>query len=91
MAKELSNYQQKLVERYYKNLDTIMLNKLAEIVSDLYLADTSAKRDRLWKRAEKAMLNLKIQPALVRHIMTKKDVQVLAKNLNDWLAISKKR
>ncbi len=90
MAKrEYSQYQKDVISNYYQNLDTIALQKLSELVSELYLADTDTKRDRLWQRANKAMLNLKIPPDIIRHIMTKKDVSVLAKNLNDWLARSK--
>ncbi len=62
------------------------MGKLSELVSELYLADTDTKRDQLWERAQKAMVNLKIPPAIISHIMTKKDVKILAKNLNEWLA-----
>jgi hypothetical protein len=31
------------------------------------------------------MLKLKIPPAITDHIMEKKDVEILAKNLQDWL------
>ncbi|MEJ2701367.1 MAG: hypothetical protein P8Z79_02890 [Sedimentisphaerales bacterium] len=88
--KEYSQYQKTVISGYYDNLDTIMLGKLSELVSELYLADTQAKRDRLWDRAHKAMVNLKIPPAIIDHIMQKKDVQILAKNLQDWLAHKKK-
>jgi hypothetical protein len=86
MAKrEYSQYQKSVINGYYGNLDTIMLGKLGELVSELYLAETDAKRDRLWERAHKAMLNLKIPPAIISHIMAKKDVKILAQNLNDWM------
>jgi hypothetical protein len=88
--KEYSQYQKTVISGYYNNLDTIMLGKLSELVSELYLADTQAKRDRLWDRAHKAMLNLKIPPPIIDHIMQKKDVQILAKNLQDWLARKRK-
>ncbi len=89
MAKrEYSQYQKDVISNYYGNLDAIMLQKLSELVSELYLADTEARRDRLWQRAQKAMENLKIPPAIIGHIMTKKDVRILPKNLNDWLARS---
>jgi hypothetical protein len=84
--REFSQYQKDVISNYYGNLDAIMLAKLGEIVSELFLADTDAKRDRLWQRALKAMQNLKIPSDIIAHIMAKKDVQVLAKNLNDWLA-----
>jgi hypothetical protein len=90
MAKnEYSAHQKAVISGYYDNLDTIMLQKLSELVTDLYLADTKAKKDRLWDRAQKAMIKLKIPPAIVDHIMQKQDVEVLAKNLQDWLGNKK--
>ena len=83
-------YQADVISRYYDNLDTIMLQKLGELVSELYLADTDKKRDRLWQRVEKAIVKLKVPPMIIAHIMQKKDVEILAKNLQDWLAKSKK-
>ncbi|TFG47583.1 MAG: hypothetical protein E4H40_06205 [Candidatus Brocadiia bacterium] len=88
---ERSNYQNKVISSYYDNLNGIMLVKLQELVTDLYLADTKAKKDRLWDRAHKAMINLKIKPNIIGHIMQKKDVEVLAKNLQDWLSPTKKK
>lgn len=87
--KELSNYQQGVVSNYYANLDTIMLQKLGELLSELYLAESDTQKARLWQRVHKAMLNLKIPPAIIDHIMQKKDVQILAKNLNDWQKLRK--
>ena len=48
---EYSNRQKKIIGDYYKNLDAIKLQSLQEIVTDLYLADSHAKQDRLWIRA----------------------------------------
>ncbi len=78
-------HQQNIISGYYKNLDTIMLAKLQELVTELYLADTQAKRDRLWKRVEQAMTKLHIPATLAQHITAAKDVEVLAANLQDWL------
>ena len=92
MAKqEYSNYQKSVISGYYGNLDAIMLQKLSELVSELYVAETPSKREKLWERAHKAMINLKIPPAIIDHIMQKRDVQVLAKNLQDWLARAGKK
>ena len=85
MAKqEYSKYQQDVIGNYYKNKNSIMLTRLGELVTELYLAESAAKRKRLWERVEKAMIHLKIKPALVRHIMAKKNVEILANNLKDW-------
>jgi hypothetical protein len=92
MAKsELSTYQKAVVSRYYENLDTIMLTKLGELVTELYLADTAAKRQRLWQRVRKAMEKLKVPPAIADHIMEKQSAEILAKNLEDWLRKKSKR
>ncbi len=92
MAKnDYSQYQKDVISSYYHNLDTIMLGKLRALVTELYLPDTQAKQNRLWQRANKAMVKLKVPPAIIEHIMEKKDVEVLAKNLQDWLAYKKKK
>ncbi len=106
---EFTEYQKSVISGYYRNLDTIMLGKLSEMVSELYLADAQAaenagaavrsqasraesrdlldpKQDRLWQRVHKAMLKLNIPPAIIDHIMDKRDVKILAKNLQDWVA-----
>ena len=84
-AKEYSQHQQKVIKRYYDNLDTIKLQKLQELVTDLYLAKDTPKEEKLWERAEKAMIQLKIKPKIVEHIMVKRNVEVLAENLEDWM------
>jgi hypothetical protein len=86
MAKqEYTNYQKKVISAYYEHRDELALTSLQSVVTDLFLADTDAKRARLWDRAHKAMLKLKVKPAILEHILSKKDVTLLAKNLQDWL------
>jgi hypothetical protein len=82
---EYSKHQQNIIRNYYDNKGQIMLQKLGELVTELYLAETDAKRDRLWERVEKSMSQLKIPPAIASHIMQKRDIEILAKNLKDWL------
>ncbi len=85
-GKEYSSYQRDVISRYYDNLNAITLGRLQELVSELYLADSERKRARLWEKAQKAMVKLKVKPAIIEHIMSKKDVTILAKNIEDWLA-----
>jgi hypothetical protein len=83
MAKK--EYSQKIISNYYDNLDTIMLNKLSELTTELYLAQDSKKINALWQRAEKAMDKLKIPEKIKKNIIAKKDPKILAQNLNLWL------
>jgi len=82
---ERSRYQKDVIRRYYANAETIMLQKLGELVTELYLADTAAKKDKLWERVHKAMWNLHVKPQIIEHIMEKRDIEILAKNVQDWL------
>jgi hypothetical protein len=91
MAKqEYTDYQRGIINRYYHQLDMISLAKLQELVSELYLADSDKKRDRLWQRVQQAMARLKIPPTIADHIMAQKDVEILAKNLQEWLGSARK-
>lgn len=87
---EHTPHQKKIIERYYDQRDNIMLTKLQEIVTDLFLADSDAKRTRLWKRAEKALQNLKIAPAQIAQIIRSRNAETLARHLRSWQTSSKR-
>lgn len=80
MAKrpDLSSAQRKIVSRYYDNLDTITVQKLAEAVSELYLAEGKAV-ERLWKRVETALAKTGAGDATIRAILEKRDIAALAR------------
>ena len=82
---EHSNYQKKVIQRYYDNLDTIALQKLGELVSELYLETSEKKADKLWQRVAASMSALKIPDKIAGHILSGRDVEILARNLQDWL------
>jgi ubiquinone biosynthesis protein COQ9 len=80
-----SDYQKKVIERYYDQRDAIMLNRLQELVTELYLADSEKKREQLWKRVQAAMENLGVKPRLMEHILSRRSAETLAQNVRDWL------
>ncbi len=82
--KEYTPYQQRIIKNYYRNRQGLALQKLQELVSELYLAETDKKRDQLWKRVAKALANLEIEPKLVEHILERRSAEVLAENIKDW-------
>jgi hypothetical protein len=85
MAKELSGFQRKVINDYYRNLDKIALTKLQELVTEIYLAETKEKKSKLWQRVDKALKQLNIPQAIAQHILKQQDPQLLAKNINNWL------
>jgi len=82
---EYSPHQKKIIERYYENRDAIMLDRLSELVTELYLAETDKQRQRLWDRVATAMANLKVKESIAAHILKTRSTEVLAANLQDWL------
>ncbi|MHC5141868.1 MAG: hypothetical protein ACYSOD_07620, partial [Planctomycetota bacterium] len=86
MAKqEYSSYQKKVIQNYYQHKDTIVLTRLQELVTELYLAETAVKKKKLWQQVEKALDKIKLKPTAKAHILEKQDVQILAKSLEQWL------
>ncbi len=79
MAKqELSPYQRKIVDRYYNNIDTISLTKLQESISELYLAETDKKKDKLWKTVEIALAKFPEVSTKAAAVVQSRDVKALA-------------
>jgi len=71
-------HQDRIIRRYYANQDTIMVQKLSELVADLYLA-TGKSRASLWKRAAAALTNLKIPASQIEHLVKSDNPALLAK------------
>jgi hypothetical protein len=82
---EYSSYQKKVIQNYYQHKDTIVLTRLQELVTELYLAETEAKTKKLWQQVEKSLTKLKIKPALRNRILESQDIKILAQNLHEWL------
>jgi hypothetical protein len=64
---DFTPYQQKIIKRYYDNQDTIQAQRLAELVSELYLS-TGKKRQRAWAAVMAAMQKLGIPQARIDHL-----------------------
>ena len=71
-----SPYQQKIIKRYFNNYDAIQAQRLAELTTDLYLAEGKAK-DRLWKRVAEILTKLEFPAARIEHLLQKRDPALL--------------
>jgi hypothetical protein len=81
-GQHLSAYQQKIVQRYYGNLDALALQKLSEAVGELYLCEDAKKKTRLWASVETALRNAKVEPAKIAKVLESQDVKLLAELVN---------
>ena len=76
-------YQKGVINRFYENRDTIALQKLAEIVSDLYLETSQKVIDRKWKSAHAQMLAAGLHKHQAQSILDDRDLGALAKIISD--------
>ncbi|PCI08456.1 hypothetical protein COB72_08345 [bacterium] len=83
-GREFSSSQRKIINRYYDNIDNIVITRLGEIATDMVLAMGDAKKlDRLWKRAEQALAKVKTKdgtkdPAIEK-MLASRDLEALGK------------
>ncbi len=72
-----SPYQKKIIKRYYDNFDAIQGQRLAELVTELYLAE-GKKSERLWKQAGDLLRKLEVPESRVEHLLSKRDPALMA-------------
>lgn len=75
--RDYTPYQQKIIRRYYDSQDTTMRQRLAELVSELYLTE-GKKRQRAWEAAAAAMKKLEIPQSRIDHLLAQGDPALLA-------------
>jgi hypothetical protein len=78
MAKDdFTPYQQKIIKRYYDNQDTLQRQRLAELVSELYLAE-GKKKQKAWAAAATAMQKLGVPQSRIDHLLKQGDPALVA-------------
>jgi hypothetical protein len=82
---DFTPYQQKIIKRYYDNADTIMQQRLAELVSELYLSE-GKKRKRLWAQAVTAMQKLGVPQPQIDHLVKQDKPELLAQLVKELSA-----
>ena len=83
MAKR-SNYQDRVIRNYYQNRDDIMLQRLGELVTDLFLAEGKA-RTKVWSRVAEILEKLKIPPGEIQKIVRSDNPTLVANVLEKLL------
>ncbi len=77
-----SPHQQKIIKRYYDNLDTIAHQRLAELVGELYLAE-GKKKIKVWKDIRSCLEKLGLKPERIDHLIQQGDPKVLAELIKE--------
>jgi hypothetical protein len=74
---DFTPYQQKVIKRYYDNQDILQLQRLAEMVSELYLS-TGKKRQGVWTRIVAAMQKLGVPQTRIDHLRQQDKAELVA-------------
>jgi hypothetical protein len=89
MAKQnYSKHQQKIIKNYYDNRDAISLQRLSELVTELYLAEGKG-REKQWKYIVSALEKLKLPADRIEHLRKQDNPALLAKLVEELMAKEK--
>lgn len=80
-----TKYQEKIIKNYYKNQDEILVQRVSDYVTDLFLAEGKA-RQRIWKNVVGALEKLKVPASRIEHLVKKDDPRLLAELIQEILA-----
>ena len=82
---DYTKHQQKIIKRYYENIDQISLQRLSELVADLYLAEGVKKREKLWESAVGCMQKLGVPQTRIDYILAQKKPELVANLVKEMM------
>jgi hypothetical protein len=88
MDKKFSKYQQNIIKNYYENRESISLQRLSELVTELYLAEGKG-REKQWKYIIVALEKLGLPKDRIEHLRKKDDPRLLAELVEELMAKGK--
>jgi hypothetical protein len=77
MLEDYTPHQQKIIKRYYDNQEALQQQRLAELVSELYLTQ-GKKRRRAWEAAVSAMKKLGVPQSRIDHLLQQDNPALVA-------------
>lgn len=72
-----SKYQQKVIKNYYDNREAIALQRVSELVTELYLAE-GKQRLRHWKTLRSHLEKLGVSTAQIDHLQQQDRPELVA-------------
>jgi hypothetical protein len=80
---DFTPYQQKIIQRYYDNQGTIQRQRLAELVSELFLAQ-GKRRKKAWTIAAAAMQKLGVPQSRIDHLVKQDNPALVAELVKEF-------
>lgn len=88
MDKKFSKHQQNIIKNYYENRESISLQRLSELVTELYLSEGKG-REKQWKYIIVALEKLGLPKDRIEHLRKKDDPRLLAELVEELMAKGK--
>ncbi len=77
-------YQERVIRDYYRHQSLIRLQRLQELVSELYLTEGN-RRKNLWRRVAQALAGLGVPQSRIDHLVATNNPSYLAKLVEELL------
>lgn len=73
-----SKFQQKAIQNYYENRGAISLQRLQELVTELYLSE-GKKRQRYWDQVATHLAKLGVKQSQIDHVVSQDNPELIAR------------
>ena len=77
-----SKYQQKIIKNYYDNREGIAIQRVQELVTELYLSE-GKKREKHWKSLATHLEKLEVPQSQIDHLIEQDNPELVAKLIKD--------
>ncbi|MCL4203566.1 MAG: hypothetical protein KJ000_13770 [Pirellulaceae bacterium] len=74
---ERTRYQERIIKRYYDNHESISLQRVQELVTELYLSEGKA-REKHWKSLASHLEKLGVAPETIDHLLREQKPELVA-------------
>ncbi|RIK86980.1 MAG: hypothetical protein DCC67_02220 [Planctomycetota bacterium] len=82
MDRQYTKFQQRAIKNFYENREAISIQRLGELVTDLYLAEGKSRASK-WKQIAAALERLGVPKAQIDHLLKKDDPSLVAKKVTE--------
>ncbi len=83
IGKGYTPYQRKVIRNFYDNKDLRLIQKLGELVSNLYIETNEKKKESGWKRIKEILTDLRVHPHEVEYLTKDKNLTLISKKLSE--------
>lgn len=74
---ERSKFQQKIIRNYYENRENIAIQRLQELVTELYLSE-GKKRQQNWKHVATHLAKMEVKQETIDHLVQQDNPELVA-------------